>query len=709
MSKRRIFEAHGVLFTGESGDQLIGTCPFSNKPDKFYVNQRTWLWDSKTAGLSGNVATFLRLSAERYVGDMTDILMKKLADNRGLPVAAFDGWDIGWDAARKLYTIPVRDIDSNAVDIRLYKLGKRVMSTPEIKTGLLGAHHLPKNVAVPVFICEGEWDAIAAEWMLKKAKAPGLVVAVPGAGVFKQDWVPWLQGRRVFSLYDADEAGEQGEHVLMKKLWTSVQKMMYVHWPTNMPTGFDVRDWVIAHLDQGMVAAFDNLNKLFKPVPKVMPAARKPITGKDDDPDGTLAPAESGESGRASRWEKKPPTFDQVKIVFRKWLHLENTDAIHVMLATVASQAMDGPPVWVFLVGPPGSAKTAVLASLNTYPKIYSTSSLTVHALISGANWKDSADPSLIPRLNGKVMVVKDFTSILAMRDTEKEEIFGILRDAYDGRCGKVFGNGVERNYVSRFTILAAVTPRIYDMSSQHTSLGERFLKFAVGDNLVHEAETEIISRAIGNINQEGEMNDEFQDAVNAFMEHTIQMDKIPSIPKSIEKKIIALAMFGARMRGSVSRDSYRNDIMTSRPSAEIGSRLGIQLAKLSKALAMVAGHDTVGADEYRLLKKVVLDTIPQRNEDIVRTFVKLAQKAGSTVSTAAIAQTTRYPVATVSRLLQDMHVLDIITRKGTVMKFEWQLSTYIRDAMTVAGLYRTEEELERRTRVFVKVVKKKK
>lgn len=708
MSKRRIFEAHGVLFTGESGDQLIGTCPFTDKPDKFYVNQRNWLWDSKTAGLSGNINTFLRHRAEQYAADLTDDLLKRLARSRQLPIAAFKGWDIGWDIHHRTYTIPVKDIDGNVVDIRTYKLNKRVMSTPEVKTGLLGAHRLPKNVAAHVYICEGEWDAVAAAWMLKKAGQPGIVVAVPGAGVFKQDWVPWLQGRRVYTLYDADEAGEQGEQVVLKKLWTSVQKIYYTHWPNDVPSGFDVRDWVIAHAEKGMGEAFANLQKLFKPVPKVAPAA-KPITGKSDDPEGTLSPAESDESDRPSRWEKKPPTFEQVKDAFKKWLHLENTDAIHIMLATVASQAMDGPPVWVFLVGPPGSAKTAILASLNTYGKIYSTSSLTVHALISGANWKDSADPSLIPRLNGKVMVVKDFTSILAMRDTEKDEIFGILRDAYDGRCGKVFGNGVERNYVSRFTILAAVTPRIYDLSSSHTSLGERFLKFAVGDNLVHESESEIISRAIGNINQEAEMNDEFQDAVTNFMDRRVKLDKIPTIPRDVERRIVALAMFGARMRGSVTRDSYRNDIMTSRPSAEIGSRLGIQLAKLAKALAMISGKDTVGADEYRLLKKVVLDTIPQRNEDIVRTFVKLTSRPNSSVTTAVIAQTTRYPVATVSRLLQDMNVLDIVTRKGTFMKFEWQLSPYIRQAMTTAGLYRTEEELSRPTRIFVKVVKKKK
>lgn len=705
MSKRRIFEAHGVVFTGESDDQLIGTCPFSQKEGKFYVNRRTWLWDSKTTGLSGNVASFLRRVSEGYVSHMTPELMERLAKDRQLPLAAFADWEIGWDPAHRNYTLPVRDVNNRVIDIRWYRPGHRIKSTPSATVGLLGAHHLNGALDSRIYLCEGEWDGIAMAWMLRRAKKPGIAVAVPGAGVFKPEWIPWFAGREVYSVYDHDEAGEQGEQVLMRRLFTTAQRLWYTHWPGNLPSGFDLRDWVVAHTKDGMTTALENLDKLFKPVPRTTPIA-KPILGKEDDPDGTLMPAEA-KAAPMTRW-KTAPTLRDVMGVFTKWLHLKSTDAVNVMLSCVASQAMDGPPVWIFLVGPPGSAKTALLASLNAYQKIYSTSSLTVHALISGASWKEGVDPSLIPRLNGKVMVVKDFTSILSMREAEKEEIFGILRDAYDGRCGKVFGNGIERNYISRFTILAAVTPKIYDVSSSHTALGERFLKYAIGDNLVHESESAIISRAIGNINHEAEMNAELQDVVTAFMERTINLDRIPVIPKDIEAKIIALARFGARMRGSVSRDAYRNEIMTSRPSAEIGSRLGIQLAKLGKALAMVAGQTMVTNEEYRLLKKVMMDTIPQRNEDLLRSLLHHCRETSTSMTGVALSQATRYPKATVDRLLQDMNVLDIVVRSGTFIRFEWQPSAYIRECVRTAELYQTKEELMKPTRLWVRVIKKK-
>jgi predicted nucleic acid-binding protein len=422
---------------------------------------------------------------------------------------------------------------------------------------------------------------------------------------------------------------------------------------------------------------------------------------------------------RKTKWHI-PPTLADVYKEFRRWLYLDSTDAIDIMLATAISQQIDGEPIWMFLVGPPGSAKTETLSSLSWVENAYMTSSLTPHSLISGASWKDAADPSLIPKLNGKIMVIKDFTSILSMRDTEKDEIFGILRDAYDGKCGKEFGNGVVRNYESRFTIMAAVTPSIYALSSSHTALGERFLKFGIGDNLLHRSEDAIIERAISNINQETTMRADLADAIHAFLARRLELKKIlsvnlPVIPDDLKTKIIALARFGARMRGTVTRDTYRNDIITSRPSAEVGSRLGKQLAKLVQALALVRQKKIVGAEEYRLAKKVMLDTIPQRTEDILRHILLTCPTATDTMTTADIHAKSRYPVATVGRIMQDLTILDIAKRVVTKTgphhgnATSWTLSDYIRGIIKKAGLYRTDEELDRPVRMSIRVVKRRK
>jgi hypothetical protein len=714
--KLSIFEAHGVSLTGESGNQLIGYCPFSGKDDKFYINRESLLWDSKTAGLSGNVSDFLRLTAERYTRALTPMLRAALAADRSLPPAAFDGWGLGWTG--RAYSIPVRDARAKVVDIRTYTIGGgKVYSTKAASVGLLGAEHLAAHPAWPVYVCEGEWDTIALRWLLGRVGHSGVVVGVPGAGTFKPDWVPWLSGRRVHTLFDHDGPGEKAEHLAIERLKTSVQLLTFTHWPDSLPEGFDVRDWIVAGAVKKNTPkrCWRTLTELFRTDPRQTLLADTPTAGTDDDTEARGP--EAAVPRRETKW-KTAPTLAQVYSEFKRWLYLDSTDGIDIMLATVMSQQIDGEPVWMFVVGPPGSAKTETLSSLSWVENMYMTSSVTPHSLISGANWKDNADPSLIPKLDGKVMIIKDFTSILSMRDTEKDEIFGILRDAYDGKCGKEFGNGVVRRYESRFTVLAAVTPSIYALSSSHTALGERFLKFGIGDNLIHIHEDEIIERAISNINKETTMRDDLADVVHAFLTRRLRMAKIPvadlpTITPAFRDRIIALARFGSRMRGSVTRDTYRNDIITSRPSAEVGSRLGKQLAKLCQSLAVIHGRRTVTADDFRLVKKVMLDTIPQRTEDLLRQMLTSCPTEHHTITTGEISFKTRYPQATVGRILQDLTVLDI-TKKvvGRVGQHgnstAWTLTPYIRTVIDKAGLYKTEEELQRSSgRMTVRVIRR--
>ena len=700
MKKLRVFETHGVIFAGTRGEEHYGLCPFTGKEDKFYVNETSMLWDSKTAGVGGDIAKFLFLIAKQNTEQLTSSIKRRLSSHRNLPIEAFKFWHTGWDGHR--YTWPVRNAKGIVQDIRHYQLGKSMMSTAGCSTCLMGSEWLVKKPKDPVYLCEGEWDAIALQWLLSALHRPGVVLCVPGVGTFKQEWVPWFNGRTVHVLYDADEAGENGDLLIQKRLSEVTKKITYTHWPDSVDRGFDTRDWIIyGAVDRDTPGeCFTALTKLFETKP------RKRIPPVEGDHQYT-----ENDEEKASEWDK-PPSLSQLREVFMKWLFLTDTDTVETIMAVHLSQIIDGPPIWMFLVAPPGGAKTEIISSLSLCHQTYMTSSLTPHALISGANFKNLPDPSLIPRLDGRVMVVKDFTSILSMRDADKDEIFGILRDAYDGKCGKIFGTGIERNYKSRFTILAAVTPRIYDLSSQHQSLGERFLKYSSGHNLKHISERDIIRRAIDNINRETEMKWQLADAVRSFMDarlawaQKLNLRTTPSINKEFKERLIYLGMFGARLRGTVSRDTYHHDIMTSRPSAEVGSRLGIQLAKFVKSLAIVYNHKECGEKEYRIVKKVVLDTIPQRVEDIVRTLVVSCPSPDDSLTTQELARSTRYPLATVSRLLQDLHVLDIVQRSGSSYRHYWFISPYVRECIDKSGLYGTDEELKRPSRMFVKIRK---
>jgi MoxR-like ATPase len=701
----KIFEAHGVEFTGTRGIQTYGFDPFSGKDDKFYLNTKNGLWDSKSAGLSGNISKFLELRAEMYTQDLKGSFVRKLAENRQLRRSAFEGVTMGWNGSE--FTFPVRDYDGNVQDIRRYNVkSKMMMSTSGCRVGLFGAERLKLQPNDPVYLCEGEWDCLALRWLLKEVGEDGVVVAVPGAGTFKDEWVQWLRGRTVHTLYDLDPPGRKGEEKITEKLQGQVRRLTFVHWPDEVPVGFDTRDWIVygTTIRDTPDICWERLQRRFYPKPKWATEQKEPVRVVSKSGKITIRKPKQEIS---KKW-KVPPTLEQVHEVFNKWLFLKTPEVIDVMMATVLSQRIDGSPVWMFLVGPPGSAKTAIVSALQEVEMTYATSTLTAPSLISGANFAGAGDPSLIPKLNHKVLVVKDFTSILSLPDREQKEIFGILRDAYDGRCGKSFGNGVERHYESRFTVLAATTPRIYDLAEQHAALGERFLKFLVGDNLHHESENEIIRKAIENADRETAMRQELQDVVKAFLERTCADRKPPTMPSAILTKIVSLAKFGARMRGSVSRDFYRNDIVMSRPMAEVGTRLGQQLAKLARGMAMVYGRPEVTEVEYHMIKKVMLDTISQRNEDVLRTMINAMGGADklAPISMRELAARTRYPFATIQRLMQDLIALQIIKKIGSGSVSSWTLSDYVKKEVQDSQLY-NQSDMEHKPVGVIKLKKR--
>jgi hypothetical protein len=67
-------------------------------------------------------------------------------------------------------------------------------------------------------------------------------------------------------------------------------------------------------------------------------------------------------------------------------------------------------------------------------------------------------------------------------------------------------------------------------------------------------------------------MQHELQDVVRAFLIDRVSQKHLPPIPDHIVSRVVQLGMFGARMRGTVSRDTYHNDIITQ----QYGKRLVI-------------------------------------------------------------------------------------------------------------------------------------
>lgn len=639
------FERHGTIFVGEAGSKNVkGHCVFCLEKNHFFVNVANQLWDCKKCGRSGNISKYLEEVVSFTKKELKLTSLKTLSKDRSLKEETLKEFEMGFNPITGMYCFPVYSADKKIIDVKSFKLGTAPSVTSGCNVGLFNS----KTVATDrhnreIWITEGEWDCLTAFEILKETEHEVIPVSVPGAGTFKQEWINLFKGKSITLLFDNDKAGREGERKVYTLLKDITKQIKVVHWNATNPEGFDLRDFYKQN-NLSAKKTFKALQSLIHSQPRIKEAHSSNSEAED----------------KAEENLKYGYGLNYVQVVdgYKKWLHLRDEEIINVMFGTVIANRLAGDPVWMFLVAPPSGSKTEMLMSLTDALNIYTATSLTPHALVSGASFGNGADPSLIPKLNGKVLVIKDFTTILNMPVVFREEVFGILRDAYDGRTEKIFGNGITRNYESKFGVLAGVTPAIDLLAHDQTALGERFLKCRFKNN-GGEAEIAMIRKAISNINKENEM----RAYINEIGKNTINYDfenHVPTIPEPIIEKTISLARLVALMRGAVIRERYTGDVIL-KPTPEVGTRLTKQFIKLGMGVAMFKRQDSLTDADFNTMKRVALDTIPERIHDLVFRLVRSKKRESFNLEECSNA--TNLPNATCSKILQDLTMLNAIKK----------------------------------------------
>lgn len=672
-SNLRGFENHGIIFEKYSGSEGVADCIFCGKRGKFYANTETRLWNCRSCGKSGNFAKFLATVLTTYKNQIKKLHFTELSGHRRLPTEAFKRWEIGHTGTH--FAFPTRNEKGEVTDVRTFAAGKKIMSTSGCKTGMFGFPELLSDKDSPVYLCEGEWDAIAWKWLLEKRNKKGVVLGVPGASTFKNEWVPFFKGRTVRVLYDNDQPGIDGEIRVIECLSGTVKSLTFLHWGDAFEPGYDINDLVadVAVKEKKIKRVFKYVFNRLKPQPR---------SRAEMNPSGSKNPVFSGEADQNTL---KPISIEKLFREYRKWLYMDNVDALKVMYGTIIANQIIGDPIWLFLVAPPGGSKSEFIMSLSESEKIHSLTSLTPHTLISGAHWSDGRDPSLLPALDGKILAIKDFTTILTMHYSVRDEIFGTLRDAYDGSIEKAFGNGITRTYDSKFGIIAGVTPVIETFNIMHSSLGERFLKFRITGNWDSGSEEHKIRQALSNINREDAMRDQLKRAAHRFIRNLKMPDTLPVLSDKYITRVVGLSKFAARLRGVVDRDKFTGQVMY-KPSSEVGTRIAKQITKLGAGIAILLGKNKFDEGVYALMRRVILDTVPDRSEDVVRAMFAFASK-NETCTTGDLVQITRLPQTTVFRILQDLVLLKVANRSGD-KQVRWELSKNMKGLIEMGAIY---------------------
>lgn len=651
-SDETIFERLGWELE-KRGSQLVGDCPFCGGHDKMYVDPKKTTYDCKVCDARGNAQSVGVSMFEKVMRPaLNKLAVKKLADRRGVPTKLLlNDPCLGLGLDGKLHFL-VRNIDGKGIAFRrvaFFKDRIKIRNWSGMEVGLLGAEEMKSTSKEdPIYICEGEWDRASWRYTLKTLGLPGAVVAVPGAGVFKKEWSQWFHNRRVVVLYDNDKPGNDGCVRVAKMLKTCVRSMGFLHWPEGTAEGYDVDDAV---KDLGYERAYEFVTSSLANSPPGSP--EEAVVDKD--------------SRENEQEALEPATVEQLHTCFQRWLKLDNCDLLDVVMGVLWSVYLPGNPLWMFVVSPPSASKSETLVPTSAWHRCHAVSNLTSKSLVSGFQLQGGGDPSLLAELNGKrsAVIIKDLTPVLEGRDSERDEIFGILRDAYDGSAVKVFGNGVRREYNDvNFAMLAGVTPAIDAYGS--VAMGERFLKFRADHELVRADDVERAYRAIMNCGKEQQMREELKDVCVRTLIRKFAAEKVPMPCEEFSRLVSGLAKICADMRAVSPSDSY-SDRQETVPIAEAPPRLATQFTKLAQGLALHFEAKTLMDERIvRLLRRVAIHTPDIITVRVIQALYKeyelpssssksIAQRIpGLTISTvqAALTKLARTRTCTVVRLV---------------------------------------------------------
>jgi hypothetical protein len=255
---RRLFVLFGVEF-GEpngSGEAIADECPFCGKA-KFYLNaaEGTYKCFSENAcGEKGNAYTFIRWVYPTFVEYTTDDHRRRLKAKRGLPLQTITRHDLAWDEIHECWLIPYKSKEGEILNLqRYYPATGNKPFFPCLPVQLYGLDQLSRDKKDRILIVvEGPFDAMALDHHLRTRKIQDRydILAVPSAGIFRREWLPYLEGYKAVRLcLDNDKAGREGQERIAKLVRENKTKcILYtLVWPDDRdqyPESCDIGDLV---------------------------------------------------------------------------------------------------------------------------------------------------------------------------------------------------------------------------------------------------------------------------------------------------------------------------------------------------------------------------------------------------------------------------------------------------------------------------------
>jgi len=304
-----------------------------------------------------------------------------------------------------------------------------------------------------------------------------------------------------------------------------------------------------------------------------------------------------------------------VRDAYDEYMQYEKEDKAlaEYLLCIVIANMFPGETVWGYVVGPPGSGKTEGVRPYSGSEHIFSIDDLSPSAMAS--HYKDpeapDADHALIPKLDQKTLIIKDFTTMLSSSNETIEAVMGQFRSAYDGTFDRATGVGY-KGYRSKFGVIICTTGEMDARASRHQKLGERFLCFRIQRGrmwtpLAHRIDRhrKVLDAAISKEEWRAKLRDVVQPILTKLKAVTKVFTKLPPIQRP-EEMLTRVLMLGDLLARCRSQPIYGHPT-----EPEDANRLNQQLAGIATARAFLDGRDTWNEEDYQLLLRIGTDTFP--------------------------------------------------------------------------------------------------
>jgi hypothetical protein len=379
-------------------------------------------------------------------------------------------------------------------------------------------------------------------------------------------------------------------------------------------------------------------------------------------------------------------TLDDIKTTMSEYFVMKDEGVLELNTCCAIVNRMPGiqNPVWLLNVAESSGGKTEIIDLFSKlqedkYKLAYYISDLTPQTFISGMQ-NNSKQTSLLYKLNGRTVFFKDFTTILQKNQEARKEILSQLREIYDGGYNKDFGTGQSVHWKGRIGVIAGLTPPAFEMLSQFSGMGERFIAYF----MKQPTDAELAQILKSNFNKDiKEIKDRASTQMAEYVYRMVMLaeenPQLAMLPDEIIDELNEVAQFATRARSHVPYD-FRTYEPIGMPSIERFPRFAISLQSLGKGYCLMNHRPDITQLQRNTLYKIALDSIPRLRRVLLQILA-----GNRTVSTSAVATKIGFTTAITRGHLTQLSALSLVIRipnGGKGNEDAWRLNSYAKDFM---------------------------